>query len=103
MTWAHWAAAHLYNGLGRYADALAAARQASEHRPVHSGMRVLPELIEAAVRTGNMAAARDALDRLAESTQAGGTDWGLGIEARCRALLSEGEAAEACTWRRSAG
>ena len=53
MTWAHWMAAILYNGLGRYADALAAARQASEHRLVHISMWVLPELIEAAVRTGN--------------------------------------------------
>jgi DNA-binding CsgD family transcriptional regulator len=95
VTWAHWAAARLYNGPGRYADALTAARQVNEQAPVHSGMRVLPELIEAAARTGNLAAARDALDRLAEWTQAGSTDWGLGIEARCRALLTEGQAAEA--------
>ena len=95
VTWAHWAAARLYNGPGRYADALAAARQVSEQAPVHSGMRVLPELIEAGARTGNLGAARDALGRLAEWTQAGGTDWGLGIEARCRALLTEGQAAEA--------
>jgi DNA-binding CsgD family transcriptional regulator len=57
-------------------------------------MRVLPELIEAAARTGNLGAARDAVGRLAEWTQAGGTNWGLGIEARCRALLTEGQAAE---------
>ena len=37
---------------------------------------------------------RDALERLAEITRAGGTDWALGIEARSRALLSEGDAAE---------
>jgi len=95
VTWAHWAAARLYNGPGRYADALTAARQVSEQAPVHSGMRVLPELIEAAARTGNLAEARDALDKLAAWTQAGGTDWGLGIEARCRALLTQGQAAEA--------
>ena len=53
MTWAHWVAAVLYNGLGRYAEALAAARQASEHRHVHVSMWVLPELVEAAARTGN--------------------------------------------------
>ena len=53
MTWAHWMAAILNNGLGRYADALAAARQASEHRLVHISMWVLPELVEAAARTGN--------------------------------------------------
>jgi DNA-binding CsgD family transcriptional regulator len=57
-------------------------------------MQALPELIEAAARTGNPDAARDALGRLAEWTRAGGTDWGLGIEARSRALLTEGQAAE---------
>jgi DNA-binding CsgD family transcriptional regulator len=95
VTWTHWAAARLYIGLGRYADALTAARQVSERAPAHSGMRVLPELIEAAARTRNPDVASDALGRLAEWTQAGGTDWGLGIEARCRALLAEGQAAEA--------
>ena len=94
VTWAHWVAASLYNGLGRYADALAAARQASEHGQPYMSMQALPELIEAAARTGNPGAARDALGRLAEWTRGGGTDWGLGIEARCRALLTEGEAAE---------
>ena len=54
----------------------------------------LPELIEAAARTGNTRLAASAVDRLAEATQPGGTDWGLGIEARCRALVSEGQAAE---------
>ena len=58
MTWAHWVAAILYNGLGRYADALAAARQASEHRLVHISMWALPELVEAAARTGNTGLAR---------------------------------------------
>jgi DNA-binding CsgD family transcriptional regulator len=58
-------------------------------------MWVLPELIEAAVRAGDGQAAAGALDRLAEATQAGGTDFGLGIEARCRALISEPPAAEA--------
>ena len=53
VTWAHWTAAILYNGLGRYADALAAARQASEHVPASPRMRALPELVEAAVRTRN--------------------------------------------------
>ena len=53
VTWAHWVAAILYNGLGRYADALAAARQASGHRLVHISMWALPELVEAAARTGN--------------------------------------------------
>ncbi len=93
-TWAHWAAATMYNGLGRYADALAAAGQACEQAPAHAAMRVLPELIEAAVRTGNTELGREALSRLAEWTRAGGTDLGLGIEARCQALLSDGQKAD---------
>ena len=95
VAYAHWAAAILANGLGRYADALAAARQASEDTStLYISMWALPEQIEAASRTGDTGIAGDALTRLAQFTQAGGTDFGLGVEARCRALLSNGEAAE---------
>ena len=59
MTYAHWAAAILDNGLGRYDEALAAARQASEDTPeLYVSMWALPELIEAAVRTGQHPARR---------------------------------------------
>jgi DNA-binding CsgD family transcriptional regulator len=89
VAYARWAQAILGNGLARYADALAAAAQASEDTSaLHISMWALPELIEAAVRSGNTDIARDALARLAEFTRAGGTDFGLGIEARSRALLS---------------
>src|SRR5215475_11674842 len=71
-------------------------RQARENSRLFPAMWALPELIEAAVRTGHTQAAADALERLAARTRAGGTDFGLGLEARCRALLSEGAAAEAC-------
>ena len=54
----------------------------------------LVELIEAAVRTGKPEAAADALRRVSDKTRASGTDWALGVEARSRALLSDGEAAE---------
>jgi DNA-binding CsgD family transcriptional regulator len=94
VTWAHWVAAVLYNGAGRYQEALTAARQAAGHRLVHLSMWALPELVVAAARSGNTGLAGDALDQLSEWTQAGGTDWGLGVEARSRALLSEGEAAD---------
>jgi DNA-binding CsgD family transcriptional regulator len=87
-----WASAMLYNGLGRYDDALAAAHQATQSP--HDPPRALSELIEAAVRCGDRGRAAAALRRLSESTHAGGTDWGLGIEAQSRALLSEGEAVE---------
>ena len=87
-------AAILHNGLGRYADALAAAEQATQDAHQWVSTWALPELIEAAVRTGSTLAAPAALERLAETTQAGGTDFGLGLEARSRALLSHGDAAE---------
>jgi DNA-binding CsgD family transcriptional regulator len=94
VTWAHWVAAMLHNGLGQYQEAMATARLAAGHRLVHISMWALPELVEAAARTGNTELAGDALDRLSEWTQAGRTDWGLGVEARSRALLSDGEAAD---------
>ena len=57
-------------------------------------MWVLPDLVEAAGRLGDTELARDALERLAKTTQPSGTDFALGIEARCRALLSDGKAAD---------
>ena len=53
-------------------------------------MWVLPELVEAAARSGDAELGRDALERLAETTKPVGSDVALGIEARCRALLSDG-------------
>ncbi len=95
LTCAHWAAAVLYNGLARYDDAASAARQAAaNHFEPWVSTWALPELAEAAVRAGDSELARDALERLAETTRPCGTDFGLGIEARCRALLSNGEAAD---------
>jgi len=91
---AHWAAAILYNGLARYREAASAARQVTTNtlQPWTSAW-ALPELVEAAVRVADAGLARDALTRLAGATQPCGTDWALGIEARCRALLSGGAAA----------
>jgi DNA-binding CsgD family transcriptional regulator len=85
----------LGNGLGRYRDALTAAEEASAY-PQELGFANwgLAELVEAAVRCGETARAADALERLARTTRPSGTSWGLGIEARSRALVSEGEAAE---------
>jgi DNA-binding CsgD family transcriptional regulator len=95
VAYANWVAAILANGLGRYEAALAAARQAAQDTSaLYISMWALPELIEAAARTGNAPQAAGALTRLAEFTQAGGTDFGLGIEARSRALLSGDQAAE---------
>jgi DNA-binding CsgD family transcriptional regulator len=97
LSFIHWVTAVLYNGLGRYEEALAAARQADQG-PYASWWRtwglVELELIEAAARSGKPELAADALGQLSQTTAAGGTDWALGVEARSRALLSEGEAAE---------
>jgi DNA-binding CsgD family transcriptional regulator len=94
-TYAHWTAAILNNGLGRYQKALAAAQHASqEPLALCMSMWALPELVEAAARCGDSQLAAEALERLAETTRPGGTDFGLGIEARSRALVSEGAAAE---------
>jgi DNA-binding CsgD family transcriptional regulator len=89
-----WAIAALYNGLGRYEDALTAAQQAGEHPLELWSTLVLPELIEAAARSGKTACAADALQRLSETTRASGTEWALGTEARSRALVTDGAAAE---------
>jgi DNA-binding CsgD family transcriptional regulator len=101
VQWSQWVAAVLYNGLGRYEAGLAEAQQASEQAPeLYVSMWVLPELIEAASRTGQVGLAAAALGRLAEATSVGRTDWGQGIYARCRALLSG--PAEAEGWYRQA-
>jgi DNA-binding CsgD family transcriptional regulator len=93
--WASWAAATLENGLGHYAEAAAAAEQAaSDSLNPWMTMWSLPELVEAAARSGKPDQAREARDRLAETTQPVGNDVSLGIEARSSALLSKGDQAE---------
>jgi DNA-binding CsgD family transcriptional regulator len=86
-----WLTALRHNGHGRYGEALADARQACEHEDVMACGWALVELIEAGVRSGRGDEAAAALDRLSERTRASGTEWALGIEARCRALLSDDE------------
>ena len=92
---AYWAAAILYNGLARYDEAASAARRAVSNRfePWVSTF-ALPELVEAAVRGGDTELASEALERLAATTQPCSTEFALGIESRCRALLSDGAAAD---------
>ncbi|WP_300606310.1 LuxR family transcriptional regulator [Trebonia sp.] len=95
LSTAAWAAAVLHNGLSHYDEALAAAEQASAcPGDLAPASWSLAELVEAAVRAGQPGRAAAAVERLSQVTRAAGTDWALGIEARCRALLSEGEAAE---------
>ena len=96
ITITQWANAALNNGLGRYDKALAAAQHAFGYEDdLGSLLWTAPELIEAAARTGDTEAARRGYARLAELTGACRTDWGLGVRARSRALVSEGAEAEA--------
>lgn len=92
---AQFAAAVLYNGLARYERAASAAGQViAKALDPWNYVFALPELVEAAARTGDLELARNAVDRLAETTQPAGTEYALGIEARSRALVSEGGTAE---------
>jgi hypothetical protein len=92
---ANWATAILHNGLGHYTQASVAAMKAAEGHYGPFTALVLPELVEAAVRSGNVEPAADALRRLSATT-IDGADWAAGIEARTRALLSNGPVAEQC-------
>jgi DNA-binding CsgD family transcriptional regulator len=95
LTAAAWATAVLSNGRCRYHEALAAAESVGDH-PDELDLAAWPaaELLEAAVRTGQPGRGIGALRRLSAATSAAGTDWALGIEARSRAVLSDGEFAE---------
>ena len=94
LTFGEHARAVLYNGLGRYAAALENARRASAQDELHVSVWSLPELVEAAARSGKPELAADAVQRLRQRTQVAGTEWALGIEARSRALLSDDALAE---------
>jgi DNA-binding CsgD family transcriptional regulator len=90
-----WAAGVLYNSLGRHEEALAAAQPASDDSPaVQFAAWALVEVVEAAVRGGVPERAVDPVQRLSDIARACRTDWALGIEARSRALVSDGAAAE---------
>jgi DNA-binding CsgD family transcriptional regulator/tetratricopeptide (TPR) repeat protein len=95
VTLVHSATAELYNGLGRYDEALAAAQQAADDpTDLFFATWGLVELIEAAARAGEDELASDPLRRLSAAARASGTDLALGFEARSRALLSEGDLAD---------
>jgi DNA-binding CsgD family transcriptional regulator len=95
LTAASWMTALLNNGLGRYEEALAAAEEAVRiPGEIWFSTFALAELVEAACRSGRRERGVDALETLIESTSASGTPWALGVEARSRALLAQGDAAE---------
>jgi DNA-binding CsgD family transcriptional regulator len=94
LTVAEFLSGTLYNGLSRYETALDAVLPAERFHAEGPAIWALTELVEAAVRCGQPERALRAFDLVQETTRAAGTEWGLGIEARLRALLSDGEIAE---------
>jgi DNA-binding CsgD family transcriptional regulator len=84
----------LYNGLGRHDAARDAARRVFERDQLGYGPLVVPELAEAASRTGDVALVETVLEWLSERTRVTPSEWALGIEARVRALLSAGDVAD---------
>jgi DNA-binding NarL/FixJ family response regulator len=95
VQYANWANAVVMNGLGRYEEALAAAVAASDDTPeLFIAAWSMSELIEAASRTQSAELAQRTLAQLGERTSASDSEWARAIEARSRALLSEGEDAE---------
>jgi DNA-binding CsgD family transcriptional regulator len=94
ITFVEWMTAVLYNGLGRYEQAQVAAQSASDHPEDLWSAMYLPELIEAAARSGNRERAVATLRELSEITCVSGTDWALGLEAQSRALVSDDDTAE---------
>ena len=94
LTFAEHARAVLYNGLGRYEAALPSAQSASDRDEIMVSVWSLPELVEAAMRCGQRDVANAAVESLSERTRAAGTELALGIEARSRALVSEGVLAD---------
>ena len=95
LTAAAWATAVLQNSRGCYHEALVAAEQGSEY-PAELGQATWcqVELIEAAARSGQPERGAHAVALLSEAARTTGTDWALGMAARSRALLSDGESAE---------
>jgi DNA-binding CsgD family transcriptional regulator len=90
-----WGTAVLYNGLGRYDDALAVLERAAED-PDGTGLSlwVASEFVEAAVRSGQTQRAAGPLARLTAIAEAYGTDWALGLHAARAAMLAQGDEAE---------
>jgi DNA-binding CsgD family transcriptional regulator len=95
VTATQWAAAVLYNGLGRYEEAYAAALGGRDH-PQEGGLSIasLVELVEAAARTGRLDRAAQAVEELRELTEPSGTDWAMGTLASARAVVQQDDGAE---------
>jgi DNA-binding CsgD family transcriptional regulator len=94
VTHATSAMALLEVGLGNYEAAVANLLAVYQEDLTYLGCWCLPDLVEAATRTGNRDLAQLALSRLSERAAASGTDWALGLVARSRAILARGQDSE---------
>jgi DNA-binding CsgD family transcriptional regulator len=91
----------VHNAAGRYESALEAAQRSCDRHPLKVSPWALVELIEAATRCGEHARARTALKLLKERTQVAGTEWALGLQARCTALVTDDPAAAELLYRQA--
>jgi DNA-binding CsgD family transcriptional regulator len=82
-------------GQGQYGEALDHAAAVFDTDVLLYGTRVLPSMIEAAVRVGDGDAASRALNRFADRVADSKSDWALGLLARSQALLADDDSAEA--------
>ena len=94
LTFVEYAKAVLYNGLADYELAAEAAHSASSDDRLVIPHWPLPELVEAAMRSGQPAHAAAACERLSAMAAASGTDSARGAAALARALVADGDVAE---------
>ncbi|RSN05756.1 helix-turn-helix transcriptional regulator [Nonomuraea sp. WAC 01424] len=85
----------LYNGLGRFAEAVEAGRRELPYtHELSHAMRTLLELVEAAAHTGEQALAEQAFEQLAGVTRPVGTNWARAVLTMARAQLGPPGTAE---------
>jgi len=91
VQYARWARSVVLNALGRYDEALDAARAAADDMPeLFVSAWALAELVEAASRSGDERGTAEALERLRAHVRGSQGPWGLGVEARSRGLAGDG-------------
>ena len=90
-----------HNGAGRYEAALEGAQRSCDRHPCGNYTWALVELVEAAARCGEDMRGRAALELLTERTQLAGTEWALGLEARCTALVTDDPSAAEPLYRQA--
>ncbi|MGO9510895.1 MAG: AAA family ATPase [Mycobacterium sp.] len=94
LAFVEYARAVLYNGLADYELAAVAAQSASNDDRLVIPHWPLPELVEAAMRSGQPAHAAAACERLSAMAAASGTDSARGAAALARALVADGDVAD---------